>query len=77
MNVSGAFAIGFLTALLARRVIKPLFEGVRASANPAYQGNERCVDPEEAYVTSRAYAPLFPGFSGVFMENTRNSYDCA
>jgi hypothetical protein len=25
----------------------------------------------------RAYAPLFPGFSGVFMENTRNSYDCA
>jgi len=33
-------------------VIKPLFEGVRASANPAYQGNERCVDPEEAYVTS-------------------------
>jgi OsmC-like protein len=33
-------------------VIKPLFEGVRASANPAYQGNERCVDPEEAYVSS-------------------------
>jgi transposase len=24
----------------------------------------------------RAYAPLFPGFSGVFMENTRYSYDC-
>ena len=23
----------------------------------------------------RAYAPLFPGFSGVFMENTRYSYD--
>jgi hypothetical protein len=28
-------------------------------------------------VPARAYAPLFPGFSGVFMENTRNSYDCA
>ena len=25
----------------------------------------------------RAYAPLFPGFSGVFMENTRYSYDRA
>jgi organic hydroperoxide reductase OsmC/OhrA len=25
---------------------------VRASANPAYQGNERCVDPEEAFVAS-------------------------
>ncbi len=25
--------------------------------------------------TNRAYAPLFPGFSGVFMENTRYSYD--
>ena len=36
----------------SERVIKPLFEGVRASANPAYQGNERCVDPEEAYVSS-------------------------
>ena len=23
----------------------------------------------------RAYAPLFPGFSGVFMENKRYSYD--
>ncbi len=33
-------------------MIKPLFEGVRASANPAYEGNERCVDPEEAYVAS-------------------------
>ena len=33
-------------------MIKPRFEGVRASANPAYEGNERCVDPEEAYVTS-------------------------
>jgi hypothetical protein len=28
--------------------------------------------PEEEF---RAYAPLFPGFSGVFMENTRSSYD--
>src|SRR5208337_5247549 len=36
----------------SERVIKLLFEGVRASANPAYQGNERCVDPEEAYVAS-------------------------
>jgi hypothetical protein len=26
-------------------------------------------------VRIRAYAPLFPGFSGVFMENTRYSYD--
>jgi organic hydroperoxide reductase OsmC/OhrA len=25
---------------------------VRASATPAYQGNERCVDPEEAFVAS-------------------------
>ena len=25
---------------------------VRASANPAYLGNERCVDPEEAFVAS-------------------------
>jgi len=25
---------------------------VRASANPAYQGNEHCVDPEEAFVAS-------------------------
>jgi organic hydroperoxide reductase OsmC/OhrA len=25
---------------------------VRASANPAYQGNERCVDPEESFVAS-------------------------
>jgi organic hydroperoxide reductase OsmC/OhrA len=25
---------------------------VRASANPAYQGSERCVDPEEAFVAS-------------------------
>jgi organic hydroperoxide reductase OsmC/OhrA len=25
---------------------------VRASANPAYQGNERCADPEEAFVAS-------------------------
>jgi fluoride ion exporter CrcB/FEX len=99
INVSGAFAIGFLTALLARwsphsylrlpilvgflvglkshtkdeetveifrdlhlekskRVIKPLFEGIRASANPAYQGNERRVDPEEAYVTSLSSCPM-------------------
>jgi hypothetical protein len=33
---------------------------------------------EELYdLQRRAYAPLFPGFSGVFMENTINSYDCA
>ena len=25
---------------------------IRASANPIYQGNERCVDPEEAFVAS-------------------------
>ncbi len=25
---------------------------VRASATPSYQGNERCVDPEEAFVAS-------------------------
>jgi organic hydroperoxide reductase OsmC/OhrA len=25
---------------------------IRASANPAYQGSERCVDPEEAFVAS-------------------------
>jgi organic hydroperoxide reductase OsmC/OhrA len=25
---------------------------LRASATPAYQGNERCVDPEEAFVAS-------------------------
>ena len=25
---------------------------IRASSNPIYQGNERCVDPEEAFVAS-------------------------
>ncbi len=25
---------------------------IRASANPAYRGNDRCVDPEEAFVAS-------------------------
>jgi hypothetical protein len=28
-----------------------------------------------AVPAGRAYAPLFPGFSGVFMKNTRYSYN--
>ena len=30
---------------------------VRASAAPAYKGNERCVDPEEAFVASLVELP--------------------
>ncbi len=30
---------------------------VRASANPAYLGNESCVDPEEAFVASLSSCP--------------------
>jgi len=30
---------------------------------------------QEPAVAGRAYAPLFPGFSGVFMENITESYN--
>jgi hypothetical protein len=31
--------------------------------------------PRRRAIPARAYAPLFPGFSGVFMENITDSYN--
>ena len=47
--------------------------GARLIDGPAVGGQ---VDVFLIRLPGRAYAPLFPGFSGVFMENTINSYDC-
>jgi len=71
-----------IAAYLAR--IPPAFSGQHGhdrtfpAACVLVKGFRQTLDearPCMGQVTPRAYAPLFPGFSGVFMENITGSYN--